>query len=95
MDCAPLLSRGDEVAEFEGRGDGVDGLVALTDAKDRDVAVIEETAEDALVDVDALDLVEAHLECLPLDEPGLVDNAQIGDVGLGGPAMVPSRYRLV
>ena len=54
-----------------------------------DVAVVEDAAEDALVDVDALDLVEAHLEGAPLDEAGLVDDAQIGDVGLGGPAMEP------
>ena len=41
MGCAPLLSRGDVVAEFERRGNGVDGLVALADAEDRHVAVVE------------------------------------------------------
>ena len=57
----------------------------------RDVAVVEDAAENALVDVDALDLVEAHLERAALDEAGLVDDAHIGDVGLGGPAMEPGR----
>ena len=45
--------------------------------------------KNALVDVDALDLVEAHFEGAALDEAGLVDDAQLGDVGLGGPAMEP------
>jgi len=34
-------------------------------------------------------LVEAHLERPTLDEPGLVDDAQVGDVGLVVPAMEP------
>ena len=72
-----------------------DGFLALADAEDRHVAVVEDAAEDALVDVDALDLVEAHLKRLPLDKAGLVDDAQIGDVGLGGPAMEPGGYRPV
>src|SRR6266550_4868996 len=87
MMCALLLSRGDVVAECEGRGDGRDGFLALADALDGHVAVIEDAAQDRLVDVDALDLVEADFERAPLDEPGLVDHAQIGDVGLGGRAM--------
>ncbi len=65
---------------------------ALADAPDGHVAVVEDTAEDALIDVDAFDLVEAHLEGAPLDEPGLVDDPQIGDVGLGGPAVEPGLH---
>lgn len=57
--------------------------------------ITEGTAEDALVDVDALDLVEAHLEGAALDEAGLVDDPHIGDVGLGGPAMEPGGKRPV
>ena len=53
-----------EIAERQRRGDGVDFLFALADAQDRHVAVVEDAAQDALVDVDALDLVEAHLERL-------------------------------
>ena len=63
--------------------------------QDGDVAVIEDAAQNALVDVDALDLVEAHLEGAALDEAGLVDDAHVGDVGLGGPAMEPGLHRPV
>src|SRR5580704_9223163 len=76
------LPHGDVAAEIEWRGDGGDGLLALADAHDCHVAIIEQTAEDALVDVDALDLVQRHLEGAPLDEPGLVHHAHVGDVGL-------------
>ena len=63
--------------------------------KNRYVAVVEDAAEDALVDVDALDLVDTHLERLPLNEAGLVDDTEIGDVGLGGPSMEPGGDRFV
>src|ERR1019366_1702726 len=62
MDEAPLLSRGDVVAEFQRRGNGRDGFLALADAEDGHVAVVEDAAENALVDVDALDLVETHFK---------------------------------
>jgi len=67
----------------------------LADAQDRYVAVVEDATEDALVDVNALNLVDTHLEGLPFDKAGLVDDAEIGDVGLGGPAMEPGGCRLV
>src|SRR6202011_1378307 len=82
-----VLSRGDVVAEIQRRSDGRDGLRAFADATNRHVAIVEDAAQNALVDVDALDLVERHFEGAPLDEPGLVHDAQIGDVGLGGPAV--------
>ena len=81
------------VAEIQRRGDGRNGFLALADAEDGDVAIIEDAAEDALVDVDALDLVERHFKGTPLDEPGLVHDAQVGDVGLGGPAAEPGFCR--
>src|ERR1700733_313878 len=84
--CMP---RGNEIAKRQRRGNRSDGFPALADAQDGDVAIIQDAAEDALIDIDALDLVEGHLEGPPLDEAGLVDNPQIGDVGLGGPAMEP------
>src|SRR5436853_4787759 len=89
MDCAPPLSRGDVIAELEWRSDGIDGLGPLADASHRNVTVVQYATKNALVDVDALDLVEADLERAALDEAGLVDNAHIGDVGLSGPAMEP------
>src|SRR5258707_4280716 len=91
----PALSCGDGIAERQRRGNGGDGFLALADAEDGDVAVIQDAPENALVDIDALDLVEAHLEGAALDEAGLVDDAQIGDVGLGGPAMEPGGEGLV
>jgi hypothetical protein len=77
----------------ERRGNGGNGLRTLADALNGDVAVVHKAAKNALVDVDALDLVEAHLEGPPLDETGLVDD--FGDVGLGGPAVEPGRRRPV
>jgi len=70
-------------------------LRTLADALNGEVTVVHEAAKNALVDVDALDLVEAHLEGPPLDETGLVDDPHVGDVGLGGPAVEPSRRRPV
>src|SRR3954468_6648976 len=72
MNGATLLSRGDVIAEIKRRGNGRDGLKTLADATNRHVTIVQDTAEDALIDVDALDLVEAHLEGAPLDEAGLV-----------------------
>ena len=46
----------------------------------------------ALVNVHALDLVEADLEGSPLDKSGLVHNPPIGDVGLGGQPMEPGDH---
>src|ERR1700692_1781937 len=89
MDCRPLLSRRAVIAELKWRSDGIDGLGPLAHAPHRDVAVVEDATRNALVDVDALDLVEAHLERAALDEAGLVDDAHVGDVGLGGPAAEP------
>src|ERR1700753_1734843 len=92
---AGSLSRRDVVTEAERRGDGADGLRALADPAHRDVAIIQQTAQDTLIDVDTLDLVETHFKGAALDKAGLVDNPQIGDVGLGGPAMEPGGQHLV
>src|SRR5436305_1047590 len=54
-----------------------------------DVTIVEQATGNALVDVDALDLVQRHLEAAALDEAGLVHHPQIGDVGLGGEAVEP------
>ena len=82
-----------ELRNASGEVDGADGFPALADAHDGHVAVVHDAAENALVDVHAFDLVDAHLEGAALDEAGLVDNPEIGDVGLGGPAMEPCRRR--
>src|SRR6476659_9685692 len=71
----------DGVAKRERRGNGGNGFRALADALNGEVAVVHKAAKNALVDVDALDFVEAHLEGPPLDEAGLVDNQRI--VGRG------------
>ena len=79
----------DGVAKCERRGNGGNGLRALAGATNGQVAVVQKAAKNALVDVDALDLVEAYFEGPPLDETCLVDDPHIGDVGLGGPAVEP------
>src|SRR3982074_1306023 len=93
MDWAPLLSRGDVIAEVEWRSDGLDRLRPFAHAPTRCATVIQDAAEDALIDVDAFHLVQAHLEGAAFDEAGLVHNPQIGHVGLGGPAVEPA-FRL-
>src|SRR5439155_6264453 len=75
----------DGIAKRQRRRNGGNGFLALADTHDRDVAVVHNAADDALIDVDALDLVETHLEGPPLDEPGLVDDPHVGDVGLSSP----------
>src|SRR6478736_9505085 len=75
----------DGVAKRERRGNGGNGLRALAGAPNGEVAVVHEAAKNALVDVDALDFVEADLEGPPLDETGLVGDPHVGDVGLCAP----------
>jgi len=94
----PLLadrSCRDGIAKRERRGNGGNGFRALADTLNGDVAVVHKAAKNALVDVDALDLVEAHFEGPPLDETGLVDDPHVGDVGLRDPAVEPCRRRPV
>src|SRR6185295_4954821 len=88
-------SCGDGIAKRQWRSDHIEGLSTLADPQDRYVAVVEDATEDALVDVNALNLVDTHLECLPFNKAGLVDDAEIGDVGFSGPAMEPGGCRLV
>ena len=80
----------DGAAKRERRGNGGNGLRALADALNGEVAVVHKAAKNALVDVDAFDFVEADLEGPPLDESGLVDDPHVGDVRLGGPTVEPS-----
>ena len=82
-------------AERERRGDRGNGFRALADALYGEVAVVHKAAKDALVNIDALNFVEPHFKGPPLDEAGFVDNPHIGYVGLGGPAVEPSRRRPV
>src|SRR5579862_9711326 len=89
----PNLMRGDGAAKRQGRRNGRNRLPALADAHDGDIAEVEDATENALLDVDALDLVERDLESAPFDETGLVHHAAIGDVGLGGEAVEPALDR--
>src|SRR6266702_6676529 len=89
----PALSRRDVVAEIERRTNGGDVLPALADPLDGHVAIIEDTPQDRLVDVDALDLVQRYFEGAALDKPGLVHNPHVSDVGLGGKTMEPGLDR--
>src|SRR5688572_24010286 len=76
LDCGDMpvatLPRRDVVAELNRRTDHFDVLVALADAADGHIAIVEDAGGNRLLDVDALDLVEVHLERLALDEALLV-----------------------
>ena len=80
---------------FERRGDRVDGFLALADAENLHVAIIQDTARNALNHVDTLRPCRGSSRRSRADETLLVDDAQIGDVGLGGPAVEPGAHRLV
>ena len=88
-------SRCDGVSKSERRGNGGNGLRALANTLDGQVTVVHNAAKNALVDIDALNFVEAHLKGPPLNETGLVDDPHVANVGLGGPAVEPSGCRLV
>jgi hypothetical protein len=82
-------------SKFERRSNGGNGSRALADALNSEVALIHQAAKDALIDIDALDFIEAHFKGLPLDEAGLMDDPQVRDISLGRPAVKPSRRRQV
>src|SRR6478672_5557031 len=77
----------DGAAKCERRINGGNGLRTLADALNGEVAIVQKAAKNALIDIDALNFVEAHLKGPPLDETGLVDDPHVGYVGLGGPAV--------
>ena len=52
-------------------------------------AVVEDPAEDRLVDIHRGDLVHVHLLGVPVDEAALIDDAPIGHRDLGDPADEP------
>jgi len=78
-----------------GGSNGGNGLRALANALNGQVAVVHKATKNTLVDIDALNFVEAHFKGPPLDETGLVDDPHVGYVGLGGPTVEPSRRRPV
>ncbi len=68
-------------------------LEAYTDAADGDVAVIQQPAEDRLIDIDAFDLVHVHFDRLAADETLLVDYSAIGHFDFGRPAFEPGQNK--
>src|SRR6476620_2151725 len=83
----------DGVAKRERRSNGGNGSRALADALNGEVAIVHQAAKNALIDIDALDFIETHFKGLPLNEASLMDDPQVGDIGLGGPTVKPSRRR--
>src|SRR5260370_40960685 len=65
--------RGDVVAQLERMIDMRQRLEPRPGAVDDHVAVIEQAAEDGLVDVHALDLVHVHFHGVAADEPAPVE----------------------
>src|SRR5215207_7807815 len=86
-------SCGDSVAKSERRGNGGNGLRALANTLDGQVTVVHYAANKALVDIDALDFVEAHFKGPPPDEAGFMDHPQVGYVRLGGRPVKPDNPR--
>ncbi len=56
---------------------------AAAGAAHDDRAIAEDATEDRLVDIDAVDLGTVHLERMPAQQPGLVDDAMVGDGEFG------------
>src|SRR5690242_9306710 len=81
--------RGHSVAEGERRVDAPQRLDAVASAANDDVAIVENAAEDRLIDIDALDLVHVHFDRVAADEAGLVDDAAVGHVDLSRPPPEP------
>src|SRR5450631_4801046 len=77
------------VAEIERGADAVQRLPAFAGTVNGDVAVVQQPAENRLVDIDAFHLVHVHFDRVPLDEAALVYDAPVGHVDLGGPAPEP------
>ena len=71
---------------LEGRRSLERGVDALANAANRDVAIVEDAAQDALVDIDAFDLAAIHLQGMARKQPGFVDDAAVGDGQFGGGA---------
>ncbi len=69
--------------ELQRTGDVAERLESRAGAADGDVAETEHAAEQALLDIDALDLGAAHLDRVAADEARFVDDAPVGDGKLG------------
>src|SRR5438876_4488275 len=86
---AARSARRHAAAEVQGVVDHPQGLDAGAGPANGDIAVIEDAAEDGLVDVHALDLVHVHLDGVPSDQTPLEDHAAVGDRELGADAPDP------
>jgi hypothetical protein len=58
-------------------------------AVDRDIAVVEEAADQRLIDVDAFNFLHVHLDGVPTYKTTLQDDAAISDGNFGRPATKP------
>src|SRR6185437_5487984 len=76
--------RRDVGAEGERVADPLHWLERAAGAAHHQRAVAEEAAEDALVDIDALDLGAVHLDGVAGEDAALEDHALVGDGELGG-----------
>src|SRR5579883_2081899 len=72
------LPRGDGRPQLERRIDLAYRLESAARSAHGDIAVIEDSPEQALVDVDALDFLHVHLDRMAADEAFLENDAAVG-----------------
>src|SRR5271166_2230182 len=76
-------ARGDVAAKGQRVADVADRLQAAADAANDDRAIAEDAATNRLVDIHTLDLVAVHLDGVPGEQTGFVDDAVVGYGQLG------------
>lgn len=64
-------------------------LACPATANDGDCAVIEQSAKNALINLDRLDLLDVQFHGAPQDQPRLDDDAPVGDGKLAGEPIYP------
>ena len=78
-------------SEFERMVNLANRLPALARTVDSNVAVVQQTREEVLLDVNAFNLVHVHFDGASVHEPSLVDHPPIGHGDFYRPPAPPSR----
>jgi hypothetical protein len=85
--CDDLIAQSNGTIHCAQRG------ISIASSMDRHIAIIKEASEQALVDIDAFDLVHVHFDGLAVEEAVDVNHATIRDSDLHRPTLPPSADR--